>query len=121
MADRMRTIAQERAYLEMMRELDEIEAWFRDWKLQEALIPADWYKIEADVPVRPRRKKVTVALDEDVLKWFQGLGLGYHRRINAVLRTYMLALISKMIESRGDRNRYGDPIWGKAAPKEKRG
>ena len=95
MEDRLRTIAQEKAHLAMMRELRTLEVDVRDWKLRQALIPAEWHAIERTVPVRPRRKKVTVALDADVAKWFQGLGEGYHRRINAVLRTFMLALISK--------------------------
>ena len=58
--------------------------------------------------MRPRNKKVTVALDADVAKWFSGLGEGYHGRINAVLRTYMLALISKEMLSLGDKDRHGD-------------
>jgi len=33
----------------------------------------------------------------------------------------MLAIISKEVLSRGDRNRRGDEIWGKAAPKRKEG
>ena len=121
MEDRLRTITQEIAHIEMMRELENLEADVRDLKLRGAWIPAEWHAIERTVPVRPRRKKVTVALDADVAKWFQEMGEGYHRRINAVLRTFMLALISKEILSRGDRNRHGDPIWGKAAPKKKEG
>ncbi len=69
--------------------------------------------------MRPRKKEVTVALDAEVARWFSGLGAGYHGRINSVLRTYVLALISKEVLSQGDRNRYGEEIWGKAAPKRK--
>ena len=119
--DRLRTIAQERAHLEMMMELENLEVDVRDWKLRQALIPAEWHAIERTVPVRPRRKKVTVALDADVAKWFQGLGEGYHRRINAVLRTFMLALISKEILSRGDRDRHGDEILGEGGAEEEGG
>jgi len=119
--ERMRTIAQEKAHLEMMRELYTLEVDVRDWKLREALIPAAWHKIEETAPVRPRRKKLTVALDEDVLKWFQGLGEGYHRRINTVLRTFMLALISKEVLSRGDTNRHGQEIWGRRRRRGRRG
>ena len=69
--------------------------------------------------MRPRRKKVTVALDEDVARWFHRLGTGYHGRINAVLRTYMLAVLSKTVLCQGDWNRHWEEIWGKAAPKKK--
>ena len=37
--------------------------------------------------------------------------------MNSVLRSYMLALISKAILSEGDTDRNGDEIWGQAAPK----
>jgi uncharacterized protein (DUF4415 family) len=116
-ADRMRTLAQERAHLKMMLALEALEADRRDARLRRALIPAEWGSLGTTAPVRPRRKKVTVALDEDVARWFRNLGEGYHRRINAVLRTYMLALISKEVLGADDRNRHGDETWGKAAPK----
>ena len=119
MEDRLRTIAQERAHLEMMIELEKQERDWRDLKLRWSLIPPDWGRLETTAPVRPRKKKVTVALDEDVARWFRRLGAGYHGRINGVLRSYMLALISKEVLSQGDRNRHGEEIWGKAAPKRK--
>ena len=53
------------------------------------------------------------------MKWFQGMGHGYQARMNAVLRTYMLALLSKEILGRGDKDWKHDEIWGKAAPKQK--
>ncbi len=43
-------------------------------------------------------------------RWFRALGAGYHGRINGVLRTYMLALISKEVLSRGDTDRHGNEI-----------
>lgn len=119
MEDRLRTNAQERAHLELMMELEKQAADWADLRLRRSLIPDDWGKMDSIAPVRPRKKKVTVALDEDVARWFRGLGAGYHGRINAVLRTYMLAIISKEVLSVGDKDRRGDEIWGKAAPKRK--
>ena len=119
MEERLRTIAQERAHLEMMRELMILEVDVADWKLRQALIPVEWHAIERTVAVRPERTKVTVDLDADMVRWFRGMGQGYQRRLNAVLRTFMLALISKEILSEGDINRHGEEIWGKAAPKKK--
>ena len=107
MEDRMRTNARERAHVKMMIELDRMERDVADARLRRALIPADWDRLETEAPVRPRRKKVTVALDEDVAGWFRRLGAGYHGRINAVLRTYMLALVSKEVLSAGDKDRHG--------------
>ena len=119
MEDRLRTIAQQQAHLKMMMALDDLAVDLRDIRLRGALIPAGWRELETTAPVRPRKKKVTVALDADVARWFHGLGAGYHGRINAVLRTYMLALISKEVLSQGDEDRRGNEIWGKAAPKKK--
>ena len=118
--DRLRTINQQLAHVKMMIALDDLETDLRDARKRNALIPADWGKLETTAPTRPRKKKVTVALDTDVLRWFHGLGAGYHGRINAVLRTYMLALISKEVLSQGDKDRRGDEIWGKAAPEKKK-
>lgn len=117
--DRQRTNAQERAHLELMLELEKQAADWADLRLRRSLIPADWGKLDSIAPVRSRKKKVTVALDEDVARWFRGLGAGYHGRINAVLRTYMLALVSKEVLSLGDQNRHGDEVWGKAGRKRK--
>ena len=119
MQDRQRNIAQEQAFLKLMIQLERQKQDWQDLKLRNALIPQEWEKLEATAPVRPRRKKVTIALDEDVVRWFHRLGAGYHGRMNAVLRTYMLAVISKTVLSEGDRNRHWDEIWGKPAPKEK--
>ncbi len=119
MEDRRRTRAQERAHIAMMIELEKQEADFRDLRLRQSLIPSGWHQLDATAPVRQRRRKVTVALDEDVARWFHGLGEGWHRRINAVLRTYMLALISKEVLGAGDVDRHGDEVWGTAGKKGK--
>lgn len=65
------------------------------------LIPEDWTTFERDVPVRLKKTKIAEAFDADMVKWFRGMGLGYQARMNAVLRTYMLAIISKEIERHG--------------------
>ncbi len=47
--------------------------------------------------VRPdeRKKQVTLRLDPDMLEWFRAQGAGYQTRINAVLRSYYEAHVSK--------------------------
>ena len=119
MTDRRRNIEQERAYNSLMMELDEIDRWLKNSKLKQSLIPPDWRRIEREVPVRPRKTKLTAAFDADLVKWFRAMGHGYQGRMNAVLRSFMLALISKEILSRGDRDWKGDEIWGLPAKKEK--
>lgn len=39
----------------------------------------------------PRKKTVTIRLDEDVLSWLKRKGRGYQTRINKLLRQYMEA------------------------------
>lgn len=38
-----------------------------------------------------RKKQITLRLDPDVIDWFKSQGPGYQTRMNAVLRSYMLA------------------------------
>lgn len=47
----------------------------------------DWSK---DVFIAPPKKKaISIRVDEDILDYFKKQGSGYQRRINAVLRYFM--------------------------------
>src|SRR6266851_8169287 len=48
---------------------------------------ADWS--EAVLVIPPKKKAISIRVDEDVLEFFRQEGVGYQRRINAVLRSYM--------------------------------
>lgn len=37
----------------------------------------------------PRKKQITLRIDEDVLAWFRAQGKGYQTQINTLLREYM--------------------------------
>jgi uncharacterized protein (DUF4415 family) len=110
MIEPRRSKAEERSYAALLRELHELEAWNRDRKLKERMIPPDWRRLEQAAPTRPRKTRITAAFDADVVRWYRGLGHGYQARMNAVLRAYMLAVISKEIERRGDRDWKGELI-----------
>jgi uncharacterized protein (DUF4415 family) len=47
----------------------------------------DWSKAVLVVP--PKKKAISIRVDEDVLDYFKKQGGGYQRRINAVLRFFM--------------------------------
>ncbi|AXK81430.1 hypothetical protein DW352_13470 [Pseudolabrys taiwanensis] len=49
----------------------------------------DWNWSEAVLVVPPKKKAISIRVDEDVLDYFKNEGAGYQRRINAVLRSYM--------------------------------
>ncbi|MGH8294541.1 MAG: BrnA antitoxin family protein [Steroidobacteraceae bacterium] len=39
----------------------------------------------------PRKRQLTLRIDEDVLEWFRAQGRGYQTQINALLRAYVEA------------------------------
>jgi uncharacterized protein (DUF4415 family) len=47
----------------------------------------DWS--DAVLVMPPKKKAISIRVDEDVLDFFKREGEGYQRRINAVLRSYM--------------------------------
>jgi len=55
-----------------------------DW---EEFKDIDWS--EAVLVIPPKKKAISIRVDEDVLDYFRKEGAGYQRRMNAVLRSYM--------------------------------
>jgi uncharacterized protein (DUF4415 family) len=47
----------------------------------------DWS--EAVLVVPPKKRAISIRVDEDVLDYFKKEGAGYQRRMNAVPRSYM--------------------------------
>ena len=75
---------------ELERDLDALR-----WRMEmRARLPPGWSRVERDNPIRPRKVKITLRLDEDVAYFFRRQGEGYQGRVNAVLRWFMLARIA---------------------------
>ena len=110
MTERKRTKAQERALSNMLHDLDEMDRDMALLKKTMRLVPVGWGKATREARCTPQKKKMTIRLEADVLDWFRGLGMGYQARINAVLRAYMHAMISKHIEEKRDRDWMDEPI-----------
>jgi uncharacterized protein (DUF4415 family) len=55
-----------------------------DW---EEFKDVDWSKAVLVIP--PKKKAISIRVDEDVLDYFKKQGAGYQRRMNAVLRSYI--------------------------------
>jgi uncharacterized protein (DUF4415 family) len=110
MTERKRTRAEERAYAELELELWDLEREVKHSRRKREFIPADWHRIERDVPVRRRKTRITACIDTDVVKWFRAMGHGYQARMNRVLRIFMLAMVSKEILNRANTDWKGDPI-----------
>jgi uncharacterized protein (DUF4415 family) len=52
-------------------------------------VPLDFDWSEAVLVMPPKKKAISIRVDEDVLDYFKQEGAGYQRRMNAVLRSYM--------------------------------
>ena len=49
----------------------------------------EWNWGDAVLVIPPKKKAISIRVDEDVLDYFKKDGAGYQRRMNAVLRSYM--------------------------------
>jgi uncharacterized protein (DUF4415 family) len=58
-------------------------------------VPLDFNWSDAVLVIPPKKKAISIRVDEDVLDYFKTDGAGYQRRINAVLRSYMQQKKSK--------------------------
>ncbi len=115
MTERKRTKSEEQSYAALQQtlselELIELEQWNRYRKLKDRMIPPAWRTVEREVPVRPKKLRVTAAYDEELVKWFRAMGHNYQARMNAVLIAYMHAVKSREIASRKDKDWKGDEI-----------
>lgn len=62
-------------------------------------LPSDWDKIWEEQDKRdPKRVKITISLDDDLVRFFKGMGPGYQPRMNRVLRAFMHFRLAKLIE-----------------------
>jgi uncharacterized protein (DUF4415 family) len=78
-----------RSDLDKLRKLTdaEIEASIANDPDWEEFKDIDWSKAVFVIP--PKKKAISIRVDEDVLDYFRKEGAGYQRRMNAVLRSYM--------------------------------
>ncbi|MCY1126578.1 BrnA antitoxin family protein [Frigidibacter sp. RF13] len=88
-AERDRAIA----YHDLACTMRDLEADLR-WGLNGSLrIPRDWQEMLRE-PALPRKVKLTLRLDEDVVAFFRAMG-GFHlTRMNRVLRSFMLTRLA---------------------------
>lgn len=66
------------------KEIDESIANDPDWADFKDI---DWS--EAVLVIPPKKKAISIRVDQDVLDYFRKLGTGYQRRMNAVLRSFV--------------------------------
>ena len=80
----------------------------------EAHFPTEWQIIwEAR---RKTKIPVSLRLEEDVVKFYKSMGPGYGPRMNDVLRTFMLARLSGLIQGQDLATKYRQDWMGKSRP-----
>lgn len=79
-----------------------IEHELREAHRRGLLVPPGWKGVAHEPPLHAKTR-VTIRLDDDLVKWFRGFGPGYQKRINRVLRLFMLQAISGELEGKWER------------------
>lgn len=102
----MRNKTVQNANIDMMSGMKGMqERWRRDWVNRS--IPKDWNFLDERYPVQPKKMKLTVTLDADMVAWFRKLGRGYQAQMNAILRIYWKGLVSGNVKSHWQEGRVG--------------
>ena len=77
-------------------------------------LPKEWTEIWQGRS--KRRSRVTIRVDDDVLRFFKAMGSGHGPRMNAVLRTFMAAQLAGLIEDEKLPQAYRESWMGKPRP-----
>jgi uncharacterized protein (DUF4415 family) len=86
------------AFHQLGQVLRDLESDLR-WKLDGSVrIPAEWHRI-AQEREQPLKSKITLRLDQDVVRFFRAMGQGHLTRMNAVLRAFMLARLAEVVKA----------------------
>lgn len=92
-----------------------------EWDLHNTIeltgrIPEAWHEIATATP-RSAKKRVCIALEADVLKFFRSMGEWYGPRINDVLKSYMHARLAGVIRGAETLAHYREREEAHAGPK----
>ena len=82
--------------------------------LRQQRIPGLWHGIANERGRKPL-VRVTMGLEEDVVKFFKSMGRGYQERMNDVLRAFMHARLAGMVDGPDTPPELHDgprPQWG---------
>jgi uncharacterized protein (DUF4415 family) len=90
------SLTDQKRYAEMMQVASETLWEFRHPDFARTILPREWADIPLDVVAD--KVRITLRVDSDVAKFFRKLGRGvYQERMNAVLRTFMLARLTEIL------------------------
>ena len=92
------TPKQKSQYTDFVNQMRDTILVFRNPALVKSLMPSEW----RDLARRevPKKERVTLRIDADVLRFFRKLGNGYQAELNGVLRAFMLARLAEVLGPR---------------------
>ncbi|MCK0169274.1 BrnA antitoxin family protein [Jannaschia sp. S6380] len=99
---------------EMIAAMRRFEWDMHDTVAREGRLPDEWREIWEGRGASKTR--VTLRLDDDVLRFFKKMGAGHGPRMNAVLRSFMLARLAGLIRHGDLAEKYHQEWMGKPRP-----
>ncbi len=97
---------QQQARVKMIQELRALQEQLTENWIGGSL-PDDWNGLDSADPVAPAKTRVTIRLDNDMVRWFRKLGPGYSARINQILRIYWQAVLAGQVRAHWDEDTAG--------------
>lgn len=97
--ERVKTKRQKADFGYMIDVMEMLEWDFHQPVLSHRRIPSEWREI-AKTRYPKKKRRVTMWIEEDIVKFFKSQGTGYQTRMNDVLQAFMLARLSGVIEGR---------------------
>ncbi len=73
-------------------------------------VPDGWQNLEQVFKCEAKKSRITILLDDAVIKYFKQKGRGYQELINQVLRSYVELRLAKILEGPHDRTLGGDAL-----------
>lgn len=92
------TPKQKSQYTDFVNQMRDTILVFRNPALVKSLMPSEWRDLARHE--MPKKERVTLRIDADVLRFFRKLGNGYQAELNGVLRAFMLARLAEVLGPR---------------------
>jgi uncharacterized protein (DUF4415 family) len=95
MTVRRRSATEARLYTEMLALIDAIERAEAEGPPSPVVLAPSRRCLTPAGPDAPEKTQLSISVDAETAKWFRAGGRGFQRRINMVLRSYMLDAVAR--------------------------
>ena len=82
-----------------LSKIEKGEIWNAERALKARGLPEAWDDLAWALPAEPAKVRVKLKLQTEVADWYEGFGIACADQINAVLRLYMLGILSREIDT----------------------